>query len=73
LFAESLTQEKKLDAKELERLGLPYAVPVAVLFYLLTVSLPKCVFNTQPGKFIKSKILQRINLYIVVCAIYKLP
>ncbi|XP_021923344.1 constitutive coactivator of peroxisome proliferator-activated receptor gamma-like isoform X1 [Zootermopsis nevadensis] len=35
LFAQSLTEEKKLDAKMLERLGLPYAVPVAVLFYLL--------------------------------------
>lgn len=35
LFAESLTKEKKLDPKALQNLGLPYVVPVAVLFYLL--------------------------------------
>jgi hypothetical protein len=32
LFAEILTQGKKLDAVKLQKLGLPYVVPVAVLF-----------------------------------------
>ncbi|XP_069696026.1 constitutive coactivator of peroxisome proliferator-activated receptor gamma-like isoform X1 [Periplaneta americana] len=34
LFAESLTQKKKLDASSLENLDFAYVVPVAVLFYL---------------------------------------
>lgn len=45
LFAESLTQEKKLDAKALQNLGLPYVVPVAVLFYLRNVSKSEYVFG----------------------------
>ena len=45
LFAESLTQEKKLDAKALQNLGLPYVVPVAVLFYLRNVSISERVFG----------------------------
>lgn len=51
LFAESLTQEKKLDAKALQNLGLPYVVPVAVLFYLRNVSyIRTCVWLTAGTK-----------------------
>lgn len=39
LFTESLTQREKLDSKALQKLGLPYAVPVATLFYLWNVSI----------------------------------
>ena len=46
LFAESLTQDKKLDAKALQSLGLPYVVPVAVLFYLRNVSISERVWLT---------------------------